>query len=138
MLTQSGLRPEWWPEAMQFYCSARNFKDSHNGASPYFHRFETHMPFQEYAFGAGVRFLLDAKLSEQNHSFEPKMRLGLFIGYHLSKNGQMSGDALIADVSEIELALNGREVYLHRVRVKEVRRAESWPGLAKVDDGFIF
>ena len=67
----------------------------------------------------------------ENVTFGPKMRLGLFVGYHISQNGQMSGDALVADVSEMEMSPGARDVYLHRVRLKEVRVAQSWPGLAK-------
>ena len=124
---------------MKFYCSARNFKDLVNGSSPYISRFHRTMPFQDFAFGCGVRFLPDAALAEENHTFGPKMRLGLFIAYHLSQNGQMSGDALVIDVEELGLAAGARDVYLRRVRLKEVRVAESWPGLTtKVGSDFIF
>ena len=87
------------------------------------------MPFSKFAFGCGVRFLPDAALAEDNHTLEPKMRLGLFIRYHVNKAGQMSGDGLVIDCGELALAHGAREIHLHRVHLKEIRLAKSWPGL---------
>ena len=70
---------------MKYYTFARNFMDEVKGVTPYFARFSTPMPFKKLAFGCGVRFLPDSSLAEDNHTFEPKLRLGLFIGYHVNK-----------------------------------------------------
>ena len=47
----------------------------------------------------------------------------------MSNEGHLHTDGLVVDVAELESAVSSRDVYVHRLKLNEVRIVTSWPGI---------
>ena len=71
-------------------------------------------------FGSLVEYHpITAKDQSRIHQFGKKVLPGLFLGYTLYAGGIWKGDALIADLEELE-TMDASEIYSKRLNAKEV------------------
>ena len=106
---------------MECYTYLRNVTDLlSDGKTPYERRFG--QPFKGPIIP--LRSLVEyhpitAKDQSRIHQFGKKVLPGLFLGYALYAAGIWKGDALIADLEELE-TMDASEIYSKRLNAKEV------------------
>ena len=94
VLKQSGLDPDWWPEAMWYYAFARNINDiiEKHGKTAYEVRHGNPFRGQKIAFGTYVEWLSSNPEDKlKMHTFDKKTRQGIFMGYWEKPGGIWSG-----------------------------------------------
>ena len=100
-LIQSGLPYTWWPWATQHHCAARNIQVV-DGDSPYNKRHNNgHCRAIQVPFGALIAFAPTPRAGKQP-AFEPKNKLGLFLGYEFHSGGLWSGGYRVLVWSQIK------------------------------------
>ena len=74
-LLQFGFMPEWWGDAMAFFCFAHNIEDRlADGKTAYERRFDQTSPYKIFTFGAEVDYKQNSPaVLNQMHPFRPKM-----------------------------------------------------------------
>ena len=104
VLLQSGLNESWWADSMECYTYLRNVTDLlSDGKTPYVRRFGKPFGGPVVPFGSLVEYHpITVKDQSRIHQFGKKVLPGLFLGYALYAGGIWKGDALIADLEELE------------------------------------
>ena len=122
VLLQSGLAPEWWADAMRYFCFQHNIEDRlSDGKTPYARRFKKKFPHRIYPFGYEVDYKPSSpKVLNQMHPFGGKRLKGIFMGYYLDEGGYHHGDVFVADWVDFANAERVREIVLRRLNSKEV------------------
>ena len=136
-LFQSGLSPIWWAEASKTFCLLRNITDKIRENSPYFWRHGRDFKGPKIPFGAGIRYLASGTLAEEQHTFGPKTRLGLFAGYVVDTEGRCKGDALVIDAQALSEAYRANEVHLIRTKLGEITQTK-WPKVSGFQGKWFF
>ena len=90
-LVQSGLAPEWWAEAARSFSVFKNVVDLYNGQTPYFNRHGKEYDGPKIPFGAAICYLPHGPKAEEQHTFQSKTRLGLYLGPELNANNEYKG-----------------------------------------------
>ena len=112
VLLQSGLNENWWADSMGCYTHLRNIQDPlSDGKTPYERRFG--QPFEGPIVPSGplVEYHpISAKDQSRIHQVGKKVLPGLFFGYALYAGGIWKGDALVADLEELE-TMDASEIY---------------------------
>ena len=91
-----------------------------DGKTPYERRFGKPFEGPVIPFGSLVEYHpTTAKDQSRIHQFGKKVLPGLFLGYALYAGGIWKGDALIADLEELE-TMDASEIYSKRLNAKEV------------------
>jgi hypothetical protein len=122
LLHHAGFTPRWyWPLAMQTSCFAHNVNPYGKLPTPYFKRHGVEFTGINLPFGCLIQFMpVPAKLGNRA-PFEPKMRVGLFGGWHVHAGGLWSGDYYAYDLNEFGWDQDaGRYNFVHPQRIKEV------------------
>ena len=121
VLLQSGLDEKWWAGFMECYTYLRNIQDLlSDGKTPYDRRFEEPLKGPIIPFGSLVEYYpISAKDLSRIHQLGKKVLPGLFLRYALYAGGTWKGDALVADLEELE-TMDASEIYSKRLNAKEV------------------
>ena len=124
-LLQSCLNEKWWADSMECYTCLRNVTDLlSDGKTPYERRFG--QPFQGpiIPFGSLVEYYpISAKDQSRIRHFGRKVLPGLFLGYDLYAGRIWKGDALVADIEELE-TMDASDIYSKRPNAKGVIHAK--------------
>ena len=101
---QSGLDETWWCDFMECYCYLRNVQDLFaDGKTPNERRFGGPLKGPTLPFGAFVEYHpISTRDQMRLHQFWKKVVSGIFLGYAPTAGGSWKGDALIADLEELE------------------------------------
>ena len=121
VLLQSGLNDSWCADSMECYTYLRNVTDLlSDGRTPCERRFGQPFKGPIIPFGSLVEYHpFTAKDQSRIHQFGKKVLPGLFLGYPLYAGGFWKGDALVADLEEME-TMDASEIYSKRLNAKEV------------------
>ena len=121
-LMQSGLTEDWWQEAMDCYCFLRCVHDKLQGDRTAFEkRFESPLKGPIIPFGAQVEYKPSQQTDIQRlHQFGKKVLAGIFLGYVQHSGGGWTGDLLIADWQQVELATCSADIHSKRFKAGEV------------------
>ena len=121
VLLQSCLNERWWADSMECYTYLRNVADLlSDGKTPYERRFGQPFKGPIIPFGSLVEYHPNtAKDRSRIHQFGKKVLPGLFLGYALYAERIWKGDALVADLEELE-TIDASEIYSRRLNAKEV------------------
>ena len=108
-------------DSMECYTYLRNVTDLFSdGKTPYERRFGQPFNGPIIPFGSLVEYHpFTAKDQSRIHQFGKKVLPGLFLGYALYAGGIWKGDALVADLEELE-TMDASEIYSKRLSAKEV------------------
>ena len=137
VLLQSGLNESWWADSMECYIYLRNVIDLlSDGKTSYERRFEQPFKGPIIPFGSLVEHPITAKDQSRIHQFGKKVLPGLFLGYALYAGGIWKGDALIADLEELE-TMDASEIYSKRFNAKEVIFPKQGEFIFPIADGRI-
>ena len=138
VLLQSGLNASWWADSMECHTYLRNVTDlESDGKTPNERRFG--QPFQPpvVPFGSLVEcHPTTVKDQSRIHQFGKKVLPGLFLGYALYAGGIWKGDALIADLEELE-TMDASEICSKRLNAKEVIFLQKGEFIVPIADGRI-
>ena len=106
---------------MECYTYLRNVTDLlSDGKTPYETRFEQQFKGPIIPFGSLVVFHVKiAKDQSRIHQFGKKVLPGLFLGYALYAGRIWKGEALVADLEELE-TMDASEIYSKRLNAKDV------------------
>ena len=121
VLLQSGLNENWWADSVECYTYLRNVTDLLSaGKTPYERRFGQPIKGPIIPFGSLVEYhSITSKDQSRIHQFGKKVLPGLFLGYVLYAGGIWKGDALVADLEELE-TMDASEIYSKGLNAKEV------------------
>ena len=138
VLLQSGLNASWWADSMECYTCLRNVTDPlSDGKTPYERRFGQQFKGPTIPFGSLVEYHPQtAKDQSRIHQFGKKVLPGLFLGKAVSAGGIWKGDALVADLQELE-TMDASEIYSNRLHAKEVIFPKEGEFIFPVADGRI-
>ena len=83
---------------MMCYCFLRNVSDVlQNGHTAYYNRYKIDFQGPLIPFGAHIEYKpLSEKDIERLHTYGPKVRSGICMGYHQKAGGAWTGDILVA------------------------------------------
>ena len=137
VLWQSSLDENWWADSMECYTCQRNIQDLlSDGKTPYERRFG--QPCKgPIPFGSLVEYYpITAKDQSRIHQFGKKVLPGLFLGYALYAGGIWKGDALVADLEELE-TMDASEICSKRLNAQEVIFPKQGEFIFPIADGRI-
>ena len=138
VLLQSSLNESWWADSMECYTYLRNVTDLlSDGKTPYERRFGQPFKGPIIPFGSLVEnHPFTAKDQSRIHQFGKKVLPRLFLGYALYAGGIWKGDALIADLEELE-TMDASEIHSKRLNAKEVVFPKQGEYILPIADGRI-
>ena len=138
VLLQSGLNESSWADSMECYTYLRNIRDLLvDGKTPYERRFGQPFEGPIIPFGSLVEYhLITVKDQSRIHQFGKQVLPGLFFGYALYAGRIWKGDALIADLEELE-TMDASEIYSKRLNAKEVIFPKQGEFIFPIADGRI-
>ena len=123
---------------MECFTYLRNMQDLlSDGKTPYERRFGKPFTRPIIPFGSLVEYYtISSKDQSRIHQFGKNVLPGLFLGYALYAGGTWKGDALVADLEELE-TMDASEIYSKRLNAKEVIFPKQGEFIFPIADGRI-
>ena len=95
----AGLPGCFWTYSLPYAACAANISRDVDGATAYERRFGFRFPGEHFPFGNAV-YYSPTKTSDKRSKADPRLRLGLFLGWRLTPGGKWNGDYIIADIND--------------------------------------
>jgi hypothetical protein len=113
-LLHAGFEERYWSLACQHWCFAHNVQYDKLGNTPWMSRLKAKFLGQLLPFGVLIDFL-PSPIAADIPKFAPRAIPGLFIGWRVHTNGKWRNEYLVASMSQIDVANQGKRLELQTV-----------------------